>query len=107
VKKRLNRGRCSQSEKSSDFRDWFNKDLKKSDATTSSREREGGDADAEQHYQKDRHKRVVVDTYSQIRGMEVPSLFFCSVHLTHHSPMASCPGENLEKFRTDVTTKKQ
>jgi hypothetical protein len=28
VKKRLNRGRCSQSEKSSDFRDWFNKDLK-------------------------------------------------------------------------------
>lgn len=56
VKKRLNRRRCSQLEKSSDFRDWLNKDLKNPDVTMSSREREGGDADAEQHYQKDRHK---------------------------------------------------
>jgi hypothetical protein len=28
-KKGLNRGRCSQSKKGSEFRDWFNKDLKK------------------------------------------------------------------------------
>jgi hypothetical protein len=28
-KKGLNRGRCSQSEKGSDFRDWLNEDLKK------------------------------------------------------------------------------
>jgi hypothetical protein len=42
----------------------------------------------------------------RLEEWRAPSPFFCYVHLAHHIPMASCPGENLEKFRTDVTTKK-
>jgi hypothetical protein len=41
----------------------------------------------------------------RLEEWRAPSPFF-ALCTSHHSPMASCPRENLEKFRTDVTTTK-
>jgi hypothetical protein len=53
------------------------------------------------------HGGLLLTLTPRLEEWRGPLPFFCFVHLTHHSPMASCPEENLEKFRTDVTTKKQ